>query len=77
MVVFDLEGTYLQWVYMRALGMDKDQLERFIIDECALFLDEGYIFGEVGEGFERFNIACPTEVLMKGLERLVKAVKAR
>lgn len=77
LVVFDLEGTYLQWVDMRALGMDKDQLERFIIDECALFLDEGYIFGEVGEGFERFNIACPTEVLKKGLERLVKAVKAR
>lgn len=36
-------------------------------------MDEGYIFGHEGECFERMNIACPTEVMMDGLKRIVKA----
>ena len=39
-------------------------------------MDEGYIFGEGGEGFERLNLACPKWVLKAGLERLEQAVKA-
>ena len=28
-------------------------------DEAGLFLDEGYIFGREGAGFERMVLACP------------------
>ena len=38
--------------------------------EAQLFFDEGYRFGEEGEGFERMNLACPKAVLLKALERL-------
>ena len=38
-----------------------------------LYLDEGYIFGKEGEGFERINIACPEAVLRAALERLAEA----
>lgn len=69
-----IEGTYLQWVDFRALGLDKEKLEKFMIEEAELFLDEGYIFGENGEGFERFNLAVPKEVLEEALERLDKAL---
>ena len=39
-----------------------------------LYLDEGYIFGDEGIGFERINIACPSKYLLRGLERFKKAV---
>jgi Bifunctional PLP-dependent enzyme with beta-cystathionase and maltose regulon repressor activities len=68
--VHDLEGTYLAWLDFRKWGMDPADLEKFMINECSLFLDEGYIFGDGGKGFERFNIACPTHKLLEGLERL-------
>ena len=42
--------------------------------EADLFLDEGYIFGPEGEGFERLNLACPKQILMEALERLAGAV---
>ncbi len=67
---FDLEGTYLQWMDFRGLGLDQQELERFLHFEAQLFLDEGYIFGEEGSGFERMNIACPTKIMLDGLKRL-------
>lgn len=72
--VFPLEGTYLAWVDFRSLGLDADALERFMKDEALLWLDEGRLFGAQGEGFERFNLACPTSVLESSLGRLGKAL---
>ena len=64
-----MEGTYLQWIDCRNLGIDHKELERINIFEAQLFTDEGYIFGEEGIGFERLNLACPTKVLMDALKR--------
>lgn len=74
--VIDMEGTYLQWLDFRDLGWDCKRLEEIMQQEAQLFFDEGYVFGAEGEGFERMNLACPTSVVMEGLERLVKAVKS-
>lgn len=73
--VYDLEGTYLQWMDFNPLGMDKDELERVMHKEAKVFFDEGYIFGEEGNGFERMNIACPTRIMMAALERIKEALK--
>lgn len=70
-----LEGTYLLWVDFRALGLSPKELEEFMTQKAELFLDEGYIFGKNGEGFERFNLALPTSVLKDALLRLDKALK--
>ena len=67
--VFDLEGTYLAWLDFRALGADHETLERHMIEHC-LYLDEGYIFGAGGRGFERINLACPRGVIEAALVRL-------
>lgn len=72
--VFELQGTYLQWLDFRALGMDHKELEQFMQKKALLFLDEGYMFGEGGEGFERFNLACPTWVIKEAMERLYEAI---
>ena len=68
------EGTYLIWLDCRALGLPEEKLEHLIVHEAKLWLDSGAIFGDVGEGFERINIACPRVVLKEALERLNRAV---
>ena len=71
---FELMGTYLMWLDCRGLGLDKDALEKAMIDG-ELFFDEGYIFGEEGAGFERLNLACPGWVLQKALGKLAAVVR--
>lgn len=73
--VFKLQGTYLLWLDFSALGMEAEELEKFMKQKARLFLDEGYIFGESGRGFERVNLACPSRVLKAALERLERAIK--
>jgi cystathionine beta-lyase len=68
------EGTYLIWLDCRELGLDKDGLQKFMREEARLYLDEGYIFGPEGEGFERMNIACPRAILVDALDQLKGAV---
>ena len=70
----ELQGTYLLWLDCTALGKTKEELEAMMV-EAELFLDEGYMFGDEGIGFERVNLAVPRDVLMKALERLERAVK--
>ena len=74
-VVYPLEGTYLLWCDFRPWGMDEKQLEEFMTKEALLFVDEGYIFGDSGKGFERFNLACPEFVIEDSLNRLLNAKK--
>lgn len=69
------EGTYLAWLDFSALGFNEKELENWMRGEAKLALDEGYIFGKGGEGFERFNVACPREILAEALSRIEKAIK--
>ncbi len=46
-----------------------------MLNKARLWLDEGYIFGKGGEGFERIVIACPRAILKERLEKLERAVK--
>lgn len=73
--VYPLEGTYLLWVDFRCLGLDHKALEQMNL-AADLYLDEGYIFGDQGRGFERFNLALPRSALEKAMERLREAVQA-
>lgn len=75
--VYDLEATYLQWLDCRKLNMEKEQLEEFLTQECQLFFDGGYLFGPEGDGFVRINIACPSDKLMEGLQRLKEGIEKR
>lgn len=70
--IMDFEATYLLWMDFRGLGIDYKELERINHQEAGLFFDEGYVFGEQGEGFERWNLACPTKYIQLALERMKK-----
>lgn len=70
-----LEGTYLVWMDCRALGISSEILERRLIDEAGLRLNAGTMYGAEGEGFMRWNIACPNSRLLDGLTRFRKFVE--
>lgn len=68
--VMKLEGTCLLWMDFNGLGIECHELARILKTEAHLFLDEGYIFGSAGEGFERWNLAAPTSYVAAALERM-------
>jgi len=70
------EGTYLLWFDCLDLGLDQDRLETLMLEKARIYLDEGYIFGPEGAGFERINIACPRSILDEALVRIRDAVRS-
>ena len=72
--IYDLEGTYLNWMDFRGLGLDRAQLEELTQLKAKVLFDEGYIFGAEGEGFERINLACPRSILDAALERFKREI---
>lgn len=74
--VFDLEGTYLQWMDFRGLGKSADELKAINEQQALVFFDEGTIFGAEGAGFERMNLATPTSAVEAALERLARCYAA-
>ncbi len=68
-----LEGTYLVWMNVAALGMTGEELEKRLIDEQSLWLNAGEMYGD--DHFIRWNIACPRTRLAEALERFEKFVK--
>ena len=69
------EGTYLAWLDVRALGLSNEDLEKMNIEKAGLELDEGYIFGTNGSGFERINLALPRKELERALLRWERAIR--
>ena len=71
-----LEATYLVWMDCSALGLKSEPLEEKLIDDVSLWLNAGTMYGSVdGEGYMRWNIACPRFVLDDGLNRFLNFVK--
>lgn len=64
------QGTYLVWVDWRALGLAPAERKSLLMEKARVYLDEGELFGPEGEGFERFNIACPRSILEEALNRI-------
>lgn len=69
------EGTYLIWLDFRKLGLSEKEREDLIGNKAKLWLDSGAIFGPVGEGFERINIATNRTVLKEALDRIRLAIR--
>ncbi|WP_455663484.1 MalY/PatB family protein [Phocaeicola sp.] len=70
-----LEGTYLVWVDCKVLGKSSKEIVTALLEKEKIWVNEGSMYGEAGEGFIRINIACPRQVLTDGLERLKRVSK--
>ena len=70
------EGTYLAWIDFNGyVDGDAEKLEEIMQKKAKVALDEGYIFGDAGRGFERINIATPRSVVEDCMDRILRAFK--
>ena len=70
------EGTYLAWIDFNGyVDGDAEKLEEIMQKKAKVALDEGYIFGDSGRGFERINLATPRSVVEDCMDRILKAFK--
>ncbi|HBN46967.1 MAG TPA: cystathionine beta-lyase [Prevotella sp.] len=70
-----LEGTYLAWVDIRALGISSDEATRRLLHEGRVFVSSGTLYGQRdGEGYLRINLACPRQTLEEGMRRVAKVL---
>ena len=68
--VLPLEGTYLAWLDFRRMESDPEKLQERMLREAKVALDEGYIFGSEGRGFERLNLAAPRVLIEKIMQQI-------
>ncbi len=69
------EGTYLVWLDFNLVTKDYKKISDIILNKALVWLDDGYIFGSSGEGFERINVATRRDYLELALKRIVEAFK--
>ncbi|MGM8365167.1 MalY/PatB family protein [Virgibacillus sp. W0181] len=69
------EGTYLLWIDCSSLGMNNEELQKFMIEKAKVGLNPGIAYGENGASFMRINIACPRKTLEDGVNRIIHAVE--
>ncbi len=69
------EGTYLLWLSFKNLDIHPLDLENILINDAKIWLDNGDMFGTLGEGFMRMNIALPKDKLIIAMDNLYKTFK--
>jgi cystathionine beta-lyase len=69
------QGTYLAWLDCRRLKLSDRELRAFMRRTAKVGLDDGYVFGSGGSGFQRLNFACPLSKLERALEQIESALK--
>ena len=72
----ELQGTYLVWMDCSSLGIPSGTLEQALVSEAGLWLNAGTMYGTEGEGFLRWNIACPRSRLAEALDRFCGYVRS-
>lgn len=73
--VLALEGTYLVWVDCSVLKQSSEEIVKMLLEKEMLWVNEGSMYGEAGDGFIRINIACSRQLLIEGLNRIARALK--
>lgn len=68
--IYKPEGTYLAWVDFRNTSVPGKKLHEYLLKECHLAVNDGKFFGESGDGYARFNLACPRKQIRQVLEVL-------
>lgn len=68
--VLPLEATYLVWIDCSSLGLkSKEIVDKLLLKE-KVWVNEGTMYGEAGEGFIRINIATQRERLIRALKKI-------
>ena len=71
-----LEGTYLPWVDVSAMGIPVETLCQRLLQEAKVWINPGTMYGpETGKGYVRFNIATQRSRLVEALERIKSSIE--
>lgn len=68
--VLPLEATYLVWIDCKALGIPSSGIAQLLLEKEKVWVNEGTLYGDNGEGFIRLNMACPRQLLSDGLNAI-------
>ncbi|MEX3937803.1 MalY/PatB family protein [Paraburkholderia phymatum] len=71
--VLPADSLYLAWMDCRALEMDANALDKFMLTKARLWLDKGQKFGIAGHGYMRANLGCPRSTIVEAIRRLGEA----
>ena len=64
------QASFLLWMDFRAWHLSQKDLERKLIYDAKIGLNNGTDFGPEGEGFMRMNIGTNRETVLEGLRRI-------
>ena len=71
-----LEGTYLPWVDISAMGITSQELCDRLLEDAKVWVNPGTMYGpQTGEGYIRFNIATQRSRLKEALLRIAKVLR--
>ena len=74
--VCPLEGTYLPWVDVSAMGIPVETLCQRLLQEAKVWINPGTMYGpETGKGYVRFNIATQRSRLVEALQRIKASIE--
>ncbi|WP_324794392.1 MalY/PatB family protein [Streptomyces cyaneofuscatus] len=69
------QAGYLAWIDLRAAGVvDDAELQRVLVERERVAIMGGAVYG--APGFVRLNVGCPRAKVERGVEALIRAVKA-
>ncbi|MEH6724794.1 MAG: MalY/PatB family protein [Hyphomicrobiales bacterium] len=68
-----LEATYLAWCDFSETAYSTDEAVDRVQDVARIAINKGPVFGEGGQTWLRFNIACPRSTLDEAIKRLETA----
>jgi len=73
-VMSPLQATYLAWIDLRAYGLDTAELMKRTYAKGVAFSSGLFFDKQLGEGFLRFNFACPHSQVLEAVKRLENAI---
>ncbi|MFI8356887.1 MalY/PatB family protein [Streptomyces cyaneofuscatus] len=68
------QAGYLAWIDLRAAGVDDAELQRVLVERERVAIMGGAVYG--APGFVRLNVGCPRVKVERGVEALIRAVRA-
>lgn len=72
--VLPTQALYLAWMDCRALGLEAEALNDFMLTRARLWFDKGQKFGTEGHGYMRVNLGCPRATVNEAIARLLAAL---
>lgn len=66
------EGTYIMWLDFSGYGISAKEIHDRIYNKANVLLEDGSMFGEEGEFFQRICTPSPRPLIQEALERIAK-----